>query len=138
MHAQNKAGEAKEESKGYLQTAQEKAGSLFGQTQNEASKTKGEAKDNLNSAADKASDKADQAHKEGKGTQQSAPHLRVSVHVQCSLMSGCDPDYWRVSSLVPKMVSLLHAMNSCLLLTGRIGLSEASAASMWSLWCLQG
>ena len=83
-HAQNKAGEAKEESKGYLQTAQEKAGSLFGQTQNEASKAKGEAKDNLNSAADKASDKADQAHKEGKGTQQSAPHWRASVHVHGS------------------------------------------------------
>ena len=84
VHAQNKAGEAKEESKGYLQTAQEKAGSLFGQTQNEASKAKGEAKDNLNSAADKAGDKADQAHKEGKGTQQSAPHLRAAVHVQGS------------------------------------------------------
>ena len=109
MHAQNKAGEAKEESKGYLQTAQEKAGSLFGQTQNEASKAKGDAKDNLNSAADKASDKADQAHKEGKGTQQYAPHLRASVHVQGSSQLAVIRMLRRVSPLCPKMVSLLDA-----------------------------
>ena len=69
MYVQDKAGQAKQESKGYLQTAQEKAGSLFGQTQDQASQAKGEAKGNLNSAADKAGDKADQAHKEGKGMQ---------------------------------------------------------------------
>ena len=79
MYVQDKAGQAKQESKGYLQTAQEKAGSLFGQTQDQASQAKGEAKGNLNSAADKAGDlavsakdkskEADQAHKEGKGMQ---------------------------------------------------------------------
>lgn len=84
MHAQDKAGEAKQESKGYLQTAQEKAGSLFGQTQDKASQAKGEAKDNLNSAADTASNKADQAHKEGKGKQPSGPHLHALVHLKGS------------------------------------------------------
>ena len=65
--AQDKAGQAKEEGKGYLQTAQEKAGQLFGQTQDKAQQAKGEAKDTLGSTADKASAKADEAHKEGKG-----------------------------------------------------------------------
>ena len=66
-HAQNKAGQAKEEGKGYLQTAQEKAGQLFGQTQDKAHQAKGDAKDTLGSTADKAGSQADHAHKEGKG-----------------------------------------------------------------------
>ena len=53
---QDTAGQAKEQGKGYLQTAQEKA-----------EQAKGDAKDTLGSTADKASAKADEAHKEGKG-----------------------------------------------------------------------
>lgn len=64
---QDKAGQAKEESKGYLDSAKDKANQLFGQTQDKAGQAKGEAKDTLGSTADKASAKADEAHKEGKG-----------------------------------------------------------------------
>ena len=106
MHAQDKAGEAKQEGKGYLQTAQEKAGQLFGQTQDQASQAKGETKDNLNSAADKASDKADQAHKEGKGMQQSAPHLCALGFAQGSSQMGGGASPW-----VPRWCHLLNALS---------------------------
>ena len=74
---QDKAGQAKEESKGYLDSAKDKANQLFGQTQDKAGQAKGEAKDTLGSTADKAGAKADEAHKEGKG--------ELATHSYCFL-----------------------------------------------------